>query len=88
MKIQRKSERARIAGLQAVIHLLNGRRLEIAGEAGETLYAGRSTVDRPDLYWYEHSGGRTYNETPEYVIGVLMRHVGVEAIEKAKVHPS
>jgi len=72
---------------RAVVHLLQGRRLEVQ-RGPLTLYMGSSSENRRDPFWYEHPGGRTYKETPLEVVMKVLPHVGFERLEKAKVYPS
>ena len=88
-KAQRK--RAEEAVFQAKLILLTSETpLEIEGAHGQgrhdtpnVFYMGSTTANRPDPFWYEHRGGRTYKQTPEEVVRAILPHVGVEAIEKA-----
>jgi hypothetical protein len=83
-RIDRKRERDVV--LTASVKLLQGRRLEVQAKSGPPIYMGSSNVDRRDSFWYEHTGGRTYKETPEEVVRAVLRHVGYAAIEQAKVY--
>lgn len=80
------SDRRKSASLVAEVHLITGKRLEVHGKAGQVFYMGQSKATRYDPYWYEHTGGRTYKETAKEVVQAIMRHAGVEAIEKARVY--
>jgi hypothetical protein len=86
MKRSKPTRSQQLALDRARVDLLTGRRLEIHGKGGLVLYAGSSDVHRPDPFWYEHPGGRTYKQTPEEVIRAILPHVGYEAIEKAVRH--
>lgn len=74
--------------LRAAAALLTGKRLEVAGKAGAVFYLGSSTENRPDAFWVEHTGGRTYKVTAEECVRLILPHVGVEAIDGAKVWDS
>lgn len=72
--------------LRAVSRLLQGKRLEVEGKGGLVLYMGSTNEPRRDQFWYEHPGGRTYKNTPEEIVDVVIRHVGLDAVDRAKVH--
>lgn len=71
------------AVLLAVVHLLQGKRLEVQGKAGFIVYMGSTNCGRRDGFYYEHPGGRTYKETPEEIVRAILPHVGVAAIANA-----
>jgi hypothetical protein len=70
--------------LKTIAALLQGKRLHLFAH-GRDFYLGSSKVDRPDPFWYEHPGGRTYKRTPEEVFDYLLPHVGIKAFEDAEV---
>ena len=72
------------AVMHATLLLIIGKRLEVHGKAGLVIYLGSSKQDRPDPYWYEHPGGRTYKREAKEVVKAVLPHVGSEALLKAK----
>jgi hypothetical protein len=81
----KKSSREKDVKMKAVVDLLQGRRLEVSRPDRKLiLYAGPSSFD--DTFWYEHPGGRTYKQTPEEVVDTIVRHVGIDALDKAVRH--
>jgi hypothetical protein len=75
--------------LRAVSKLLMGKRLEVAGKPGlGVVYMGSSSENRRDPFWYEGPHGRTYKESAEAIVRAVLPHVGLAAIDNAKVYPS
>jgi hypothetical protein len=74
--------------LRAIAAVVTGKRLEVNGKAGVVFYLGSTTADRRDPFWYGHTGGRTYKKTAEECVRAILPHVGVDAIDRAKVWPS
>jgi hypothetical protein len=70
----------------AAIDLMTGKRLEVRAPGGRVIYMGESKMGGPGgsgHYYYEHTGGRTYKETPEVVLAAVLPRVGIDAIEQA-----
>lgn len=85
---KRETASQRLIVDRTVLHLIQGKRLEVDGPGRLVLYMGSvpSHIPRRDPYWYEHPGGRTYKESPEEVVRVVLPHVGYKALENAKVY--
>ncbi len=69
----------------AVVRLIEGLRLECSVPGRPTLVLGRSDVGRRDPYFCEHPGGRTYHEDPREAAAFVVAHLGVQALEEARI---
>lgn len=74
------------AVMRAKVRLIQGRRLEVQGPGRLIVYMGSTDAPRRDSFWYEHPGGRTYKEDPEDVVRAVLKHVGYQALNDARVH--